>query len=287
MTLKSFQQILRAPDEGGGGGGNAGADAGAGGNAGSGAGGNAGADAGAGGNAWKLPDGHGLPDHIVGKSADETLSKLLPFHKQLREEISNRGAVPKEAKYELNFSDRAKPFIDSEGQEKVLPILSKAMHKHGITDKQSAFVSDLIEGFVDSGIIAPPKDPNTMFAELVGADFRGSSEDKVKEGQRLNREAIALVENLKAQGTWSQDALAELRTLTASKGGIEALRQLSKAGMQDGPKPGGDPGGGAITKETLKTRRADPRNQYGNPKYDRAFAEETDRQYKDLFDEKN
>jgi hypothetical protein len=263
-----------AAGAGGAGGPGAGGDGGAGGAGGQGAG------AGDGGG-WKAPDG--LPEHVIGKDAGETLSKLVPVYAGLRQELSTRGAVPKEANaYEIKFSDKATPVLNIQQDDKVMPILKQAMHKHGITDKQSGFVADLVDGLIDSGLMPKAQDPNELWKAMAPPEFKGSDIEKIAEGQKLMKEANTFIDNLKATAGFDDGMVGELKLLTGSPEGMRALKWIMKQGVQQSAQPGGQGSPGMPTKEEIQKRREDPRNQYGHSKYDPAFAKETEDMYRKL-----
>lgn len=247
-------------------------------------GGGAGASAGGGDPApWKAPAG--LPDQVIGKDANETLAKLVPIYAGLRTELANRGAVPKEpGAYDIKFSETAAPILNIQNDDKVLPILKQAMHKHGITDRQSGFVSDLVDGLISSGLVPKPQDPNEMWKAMAPENFKGSDIEKIAEGQKRMREAQAAIDGLKGRPGWDDAMLTELQLLTGSSAGLKIIQAFQGAGVIKSVAVGGAGGGASgVSKADLDARRHDPRNQYGNPKYDPAFAAETEAMYKRLY----
>lgn len=236
------------------------------------------------GGAWKAPAG--LPDHLVGKDANETLTKLLPAFTGLRNELGERGAVPKDAKeYNFAFSDTAKPLLNIKDDDKVLPILKGAMHKFGITDKQAGFVPALIDGFIEAGIVPKPEDPNVMWKNMAPQGFKGSDIEAIAAGQTAMREAQAYVDSFKGREGWDADMLEDMALLTSTPAGLRILKQMQKGGIVKSVDPGGRGDGKGVDKAAVDARRQDPRNKYGDPKYDPAFAQETERMYKQLYPE--
>lgn len=285
--LEMMRNYPRANDGGGGagdggqGGGDKGGQGGGdGGQGGGDKGGQGGGDAGA----WKAPAG--LPDHLVGKDANETLTKLLPAFTGLRTELGERGAVPKDWKdYNFAFSDTAKPLLNIKDDDKVLPIVKGAMHKFGITDKQAGFVPALIDGFIEAGIVPKPEDPNVMWKNMAPAGFKGSDIEAIAAGQTAMREGQAYVDSFKGREGWDAEMIEDMTLLTATPAGLRIIKQMQKGGIQKGPDTGGKGDGKGVDKAALDARRQDPRNQHGNAKYDPAFAQETERMYKQLYPE--
>jgi hypothetical protein len=134
-----------------------------------------------------------------------------------------------------------------------------------------------------AGVIEKPVDVNEQWKAMAGESFRGTDEQRIQAGQAAMAEAAAFVKSFENREGWTPETIAELNLLTSSPAGVKALKLLQKGGVQQSVNTGGDGNNGAITKETLAQRRADPRNQYGNAKYDPNYAMETERQYKAFY----
>jgi hypothetical protein len=219
-----------------------------------------------------------------GTTADETLGNVFKAYDGARTEMAKWGAVPKDAGgYKVEFDGDIAPMFSKEGLEKVTPALTKAMHAHGITDKQVPFVNTLVKELMGAGVIEKPVDVNEQWKAMAGESFRGTDEQRIQAGQAAMAEAAAFVKSFENREGWTPETIAELNLLTSSPAGVKALKLLQKGGVQQSVNTGGDGNNGAITKETLAQRRADPRNQYGNAKYDPNYAMETERQYKAFY----
>lgn len=284
--MKLFQTLNDIPRNAAGGAGGAaggqqggGSGEGTGGQQGSGQGGGQGGQQGGG---YSAPDY--VPQHMRGASADETTSNVWKAYDGARQQIAQWGAVPKDPTYDIKFDDSIAPMFSKEGLDKVMPVLSKSMHMHGITDKQAPFVGTLVKNLVDAGIIDKPTDPNEQWKAMAGKDFRGSDQERIAAGQKMMADAGTFVKSFENVDGWTPEAISELNLLTATPAGVRALQLLQKGGVQKSVNAGGGgTGGGQVTKESLAARRNDPRNQYNNPKYDPDFAQETERQYKEFY----
>lgn len=276
MKLYWMLRDIPRNQEGGGAGGGAGGDGGQGG----GQGGQGGQQQQQQQQGWQAPAG--VPEHLRGKTADETLAKMLPAFSGLRDELSQKGAAPKDFNgYQINFSDKAKPILNMKDDDPVLPILKQAMHKHGITDKQTGFVADLMDGLIDKGLIGQREDPNKTWMSMAPDGFKGSDLEKVEAGKKAMNEAETFVKQLKGQQGWSDQMVEEMVMLTGSAAGLGIINLLKASGIARTTQPGGMASGG-VTKESIAERQKDPRNQYGNPKFDQAFAQETQNMFKQL-----
>ena len=233
--------------------------------------------------AWKAPDG--LPAHFLKATAEESVAEVFKAYTGARDAIAKHGAAPKDAAgYELKFSEKAAPILNLQADDKVLPILQGAMHKHGITTNQAGFVSDLVDGLIDAGIVQAPQKPEDIWKSLAG-DFKGDDAAKTAEGQRLMADAQAFIDARVKSGAWTEEMKADAVLLTGSPHGLKILRELQAAGTTKSVVPGGGGGQGGVTADQLNSRTADPRNTYGNPQYDPAFAKETQRLYKQTYGE--
>lgn len=295
--------ILRSPPgEGGGGaaGGAAGAD-------------NAGADGaggtqdnkGSGGDRPALTDGgqasgdkggaaapyrpEGLPDHLFGKSDQETIDRLHKTVSGFRQTEGDRGAVPKTPdEYRLEFGDKVKPFAENFGKDPLFKQTLTIAHEAGITDKQfGKFLPKLLEHMVDSGMVEAPLDATAELLKLMPASAAGLDDagKKAAAGKRL-QDNIAWVDTMTKQfasGDQTKQApisqafewLAAAATDKVQANYlIEFLRgnATEQRPALDGGKPPAGTDGAAV-----QARLRDPRNDPMSSKFEQGFADETDR----------
>lgn len=273
-----------APDGAGGGGGAGGAGAG-------GAGGDGqGGAGGAGGAGGYRPQG--LTDDFFGGDDKGTIDKLWGGLQQekgrvegFRRDLAERGVVPEKLEaYAFNLSDKAKPVIQIGDDDKLLHATRELAQKHKMPDKMySGFMSELFDKIADLGIIEKPVDPNDIYKEL--GKGKGNDAEQVTAGtQRLNQ-AQTYINAFSEKDGFTQPMKDELSLLTTSAAGVQVIEKIMSMGIKPSTSTGGgDSGaGGAITKETLQQRQADPRNDRNSAKYDPAFAEETKNQYKKMY----
>jgi hypothetical protein len=229
----------------------------------------------------------GLPDHFAGKDDRETIDKLFGAYQGARRDMSERGAVPdKPDLYRLEPSDKLKPYVANFDKDPVYAKTREIFHAAGVTDKQfNKIVGPWLEALVEGGLVDAPADANAMLLSLAPASAASLDEagKKAAATQRI-RNNMAWVDGMQAQGAWGQSGTdgknpiadffaAALASDPRAHAAIEWMR-----GMHAEPRPamGGAPAGG-VTEHQIKDRLNDPRNDPRSPKFERAFAEETDR----------
>jgi hypothetical protein len=214
-------------------------------------------------------------------SAEETLRKVVTAYEGSRQTISQFGAVPKDANgYDIKFSEKGQAALNVDANDKVMPVLKSVMLKHGLTDKNAGFVSEFVDGLIDAGMIPKPADPNETWKTMAPDTFKGSDQERIEEGKRAQMEGLTYVNRLAEAKALDKDMLQEAQMLTATPAGLRLLKFMQASTVQRSVNTGGEGGGGDVTQANLDTRRQDPRNRYGDAKYDPAFAAETQRLYK-------
>lgn len=215
--------------------------------------------------------------------ADATLeARVAHWEKRatdLRTKLAERGAVPKDAdSYEFKLEGDLAPYGEKLKDDPVFKTMRGAFHKHGLTDKQAGgVVGDVIQALYADGAIDPPFDPLAEARQLFPEET-----DPAQVKQRLSREltdTIGWLDGMKAQGGLSERARVAADTILDRAAGLELLRALRSAAAPGGPITAGAPAA-AVTSESLAARWADPRMNRDSPKYDPAFAAETDDLYR-------
>lgn len=279
-----FPQILRNTDEASGAAGG-GAEDGA---AGAGSGGEA---AGASGESQQPAGGasgavspyrpEGLPDHLAGTTEKETIEKLWNGYKGARDKIAHGGDVPAEAAgYTFEPSDAVKPYAESLATDPLFGAAREIALKHGLSNKAfGGFMNDIMAAMIDGGGVIEPfsaeKELETLLPDVTDPAARKT------QGEKLSRDAIALLDVFKQQG--APEAAIEFLKLNLDRAvAIQLVNWMGSRPPASGeiaPALGGKPGGAGISREELKKRDADPRNNYDSGKYDPDFAAETTRLY--------
>lgn len=303
-TLARLLSVMSNGDAGGGGGGGAnGGDASGGGGSASGdaGGGNpfggakGGASGGAGGNgAGGAPGGTGapyypekLPDHLRGANERETLDKLFGAYSGMREEISKRGTVPKDAnEYQLAVPDDVAKVLGSDlSKDRSAQIYRQIALKHGLTDKQAVgLFSDFMSEQVGAGLIKTV-DPRAEARKVLGNGAAGLSDDQVMDKAAERWQTLQdQIGGLVANKSINDGMAAAAKQLTNTADGMLLLETMFAKMGERGINTGGNGGqGGGITKADLDKRWNDPRTDPRHPQYDKAFADETDRLGREFF----
>lgn len=220
--------------------------------------------------AWQAPDG--LPDHLRGKTAEETVAKLYPAYKGARDAMAQKGEVPKDiAGYVMDDADPAlKPYVAHLPDDPAYKVIREAALKSQIPVGQfKAFAAEVYKGLI-AGNVAGFVDVQAEAAALVPDDAKAMPE--------AERTALvtARVSNAHAFATgleqfgFSKRSATFLADGAASAAGVEAIETIRDLVGERAPALGGAAPGG-LTDADLDMRVVDPRNRT-----DKAFAAETD-----------
>lgn len=198
----------------------------------------------------------------------------------LRAKLAERGSIPENPDgYTLTFEGDLQPYSESLKTDPVFRTMREQFHKAGLTDKQTqAVVAGTLDALLKAGQLEPPFDPQKEIDALLPNE-RDPTRRRA-EASRMVTDNLAWLDGLKGQ--LSDRGVEALKSLQDRAGGIEAVQAL--AAMTRAPGPiGGGAQPPAVTRESLAARQADPRNRYGDAKYDPAFAAETTRLYQQAF----
>lgn len=230
------------------------------------------------------PDGQNeIPEQFRGKTPEETAQKLFTAWKGFRDKEAARGPTPQDAAgYAFQPGEELAGFM---GEAKVtddpaFKLASEIALKHGIPAKAMA---ELTEGVMLQSIKAITGGDWTAQSEF--ADLAGSKDAVAIDAAKPRFiEANAFVMNVVERAKLDKATAAEAASFAASAAGVRFVEALRKMTGATGPVPGDNPGGvPSITREDLRARLADPRNDPAHPSFSRAFRTETDRLYKQLF----
>lgn len=226
------------------------------------------------------PDG--LPQHLIGQTDKETIDRLATAYTGARTELAKgKPAIPAANEYKFEWSDGLKGAIAPD--DPALGAFAEIAHEHEFTQKHIDAIPKFMDKLVEKGLIEKPFDSGKLLEELAPAEFRGTPEQRqAKGGERLTT-AENWIKQLDPKHGIDDAMKQELRLLTTSLPGIKLVETFMKGGMNLSASPGGGSQPGAITKDAVEARLADPRNQSQGPKFDPAFAEETRRQFKALY----
>lgn len=226
-----------------------------------------------------------IPTHLLGQDDKGTIDKLLGAYNGARTEIAKgRPAIPDAKEYQLNWSDKVKSLGVIPADDPAVAAFSQIAHEHGFTQQQMDAIPKLFDQLVDKGLIEKPFDSAALLTSLAPPDFKGSPEERqARGGQRLQATENWIKQlDVKAHGI-DDSMKQELRLLTTSEPGVRLVEKFMNGGMNVSVSPGGGHQQQAVTKADLEARVADPRNKFMDPKFDPAFAEQTQKMFKQFY----
>jgi hypothetical protein len=145
-------------------------------------------------------------------------------------------------------------------------------------------MTGVLEELLDTGNVAAPVNYEERLAELVPDNAKGLDQAKQKAAvSRRIGDALAWIDGAKAQKAIDADvADFMVAQLGDHPAGIKAIEFMAGLGSKIVPAGGGR-GAGAISEADLKARANDPRNDPRSMNFDRDYAAETDRLYKETY----
>jgi hypothetical protein len=225
------------------------------------------------------PDG--LPDHLAGKTEQETLDNVFKAYKGLRD--AKLGDVPaKPDDYKIAWSEPLQAFAADLETDALMKGVKADAHEVGIGNAQlDGLLNKVFTRMIDMKLVETPVDTEAELAAITPAAARDLPPAE-QEAARTRR----LADNSAWLDGLAKDGLAP-ETVAQLKGelsGFAALHELLEFQRNGGVKPAlnGDLAP-PVTEATLQARIADPRNQFGNPKYETGFAAETSRMYQQFY----
>jgi hypothetical protein len=228
-----------------------------------------------------------LPDHMRGASDRETLDKVFGAYSGFREEISKRGAVPKTPdEYVFEFSDEMRHAFGDPDADPRVKIFRNVAHKAGLTDKQAAAVlGDYHQELLGQNLVER-FDADAEIDQLVENKAGLTPEQKKFEAGQRWKAGTDWVKGLAAQNAITEKGSNLLLAVAETAEGVKVIEAFKNLTREHGLQNGGDGASQGLTKADLDRRVADPRGQPFNAKFDRHFAEETDRLFKSFYSQK-
>lgn len=217
-----------------------------------------------------------LPSNLRGETAEETLAKIFPAWKGLRDSMAQQSKAPANATdYEpIELSENAKGLMGDLSQDPAMQIAAKVAHASGLSQEQyQQVVGGMIEAFGDAGMIVPLATPAEEIEKLGGDE----------QALKLGTQAETFIETLaRAQG--APDGLKkELTMLSMTAEGVKTLNWIENQLGEKTTTITDNPGGGATTKEDVLKMMQDDRYDTESPKYDKKFRAQVDQLGAQLF----
>lgn len=224
----------------------------------------------------------GLPDHLAGLTDAETAEKLWAAYKGARDTIAKAGEVPKAVDgYVFKPSDKVAPYTEGLDQDPFFGSMRELALKHKMPAPLfQAYFGDLMEKMVDQGLVAeafsPEKERRALAPDVTDPKARAVEAD------RIIRENSARLEAWSKSGRMPADIAADLLSRMNFASTNKLVDYIADLRSERRPALGGGPAGD-VTEQDLDKRIADPRNDTRSPRYEPAYAAETDRLFRKLY----
>jgi hypothetical protein len=132
-----------------------------------------------------------------------------------------------------------------------------------------------------AGLIEAPPDYGAELQKLQPK--AGTERERLLAAQQRINGADAWIKGLESGGALTKAQAAILHASTDTAEGIMLIESLQKAFGGTGIVAGGAPSGGQRSKDAIKADMADARYDPLSPKYDKAFQERVDKEYRATY----
>lgn len=227
----------------------------------------------------------GLPDHMFNADGSVNTQELVKAYNGFRAAMSERGQFPASPKdYKIEWGDRLAEYFPDDTKDPLLDKYRELAHAAGITNEQlQKFTVPLLEEILESGHLGAPVDFDAMVIQLVPKEAKGLDEQGQRQaaGKRI-ADALAFVDGMVAQKAIPADVadflVAQLGDDPRGIMALEFMRGRAGPGLALGGR-----GGGGMSEADLVKRLNDPRGNPDSQEFDREFARETDRMFKEYY----
>ena len=224
-----------------------------------------------------------LPPDMLGKTDQETIDKLAARYAGLRTKLAEAGSVPEKPDgYTIAFEGDLKAHGDALNGDPVFTEIKAAMHEAGVPDKAFQKVTGkVMEYLLKTGQLEPPFDADKEMAALF------PNEPDVGQRKAMTARAVtdnvAFLDGLKTAGL-PAGALDLAKSLQGQAGGVQLVQFMAQkmTGGGGGPLTSGATAQ-PVNEAALDARFADARNDPQSSKFERAFAEETQRLVRQFY----
>lgn len=205
---------------------------------------------------WKAPEG--IPDHLRGGNAEETINKLLTAYNGARRTLAQKGqgeggkaeGVPESPDgYEIKAEgddDKIAAELNSEKSKPILDSFRKAAHKLGIpADKFAGLMREGMAG-LDPSLWASDEE-----AMQISAEAEMNQLTKLTGDPRLASTIVNTVESYGQKqlenGIFTKAELQEFRIMCGTAESAALFYKIMTGELGEKPIPTGDPGAGEIS----------------------------------------
>lgn len=212
----------------------------------------------------------GVPKHLVGKDAKETLDKVLNAYKGLRD----KGVAPKDVgDYKLNLPENVEGLID-EGSDEDKPLfdaIKELAKENGLSTKQyDGLIGGLLSHLEEEGLIEKPIDPAEHF-KVVG-------EGDAKHGKKITEVVQNWLTGMHRKEILDDKEFAEAKIMAGTAQGVRVMTKIREMAGFDAIPTNFNSQDDKVTGDELDARVADDR--YGE---DKAFTKETERMFAEKY----
>jgi len=210
---------------------------------------------GAEGDPWKAPEG--IPDHLKGATAEETLAKLLPAYTGARKELSKKGQGDGKAEgvpdtpdgYVIEADGKDDPVaaeLNSEASKPIVDSFRKAAHELGIpADKFAGLMKKGMAG-LDPALFASDEEAQQISADAEMERLTKLAGDAALAGTIVNTVESYGKRQLDA-GLFTPAELSEFRIMCGTAESAALFYKIMTGELGEKPIPLGDPGTGDVS----------------------------------------
>ena len=237
---------------------------------------------------WKAPDF--VPENFRGKNAEETLHNLVKSVTGYRERDAKAEKIPDLADgYQFQPADSVKPYLAEQlADDPIFQAARAAAHELKMPPSVfQGFMNKVLDSMVANGAVERPMNPTEVLQAFVPENLKMAAPDEqMREASKQILAINASFEAFAANQKLPDSVKREAMVLFSSPSGLKLLDSLLPKGdltPETSIRTGGAPATETVTRDSLKERQADPRNDPTSSSYNKAFAEETRNLYKRIY----
>ncbi len=234
---------------------------------------------------WAPPDF--LPQTLRGEDMRDTFDRVSVDWKRQRDEFAKMPQPGKSAEdYAFQPSEKVKELVGDLSKDPIYGLAREAALRAGMPVATfQNMLGTLYENMAEKGLLAAPYSVEGEMKKFFGDAGNAMSPEQMQ--QQLAPVVVGLNDFIGGLANQLQMGAGEktsLQMMLDSADGIRALQKIQGAMNQPGLSPGGAgaPAAG-VTREQLRARQSDARNDRDSIAYNEAFAQETERLYRETF----
>ena len=230
----------------------------------------------------------GVPDHMLGETAEDTLAKVTAGYLGARQKLSNNSEDPAPATagdYKFEMPEKYTEAFGDAAEDPVLKKFAERAHGLGVGPKAA---QDIVAGFVEdameAGVYEVPMSVDDFYGELggkeEGAKLVGNVNGYIKTLVASGRFGDVSTPEGKAQADKMASAAMDMAALSPDAVRVfEYLRSAQKEPAMVLPGAGETAGEALNTRAALRGAMKDPRYDPNSQTHDPAFRKLVDAKY--------